>query len=144
MRIPSDIRAIRSAAPVLLERQNGHCFYCARPLRDKSHVDHFIPWSQYPHDLGHNFVLCHDSCNLEKSDTLAAAEHVAKWRERNVQWGGQIDTELRGKFVCNLETATTVAEWSYQNAEASKSRLWKTGDEYTDFDAAVLRMFQTG
>jgi hypothetical protein len=35
-------------------------------------VDHFIPWSRYPADLGHNFVLAHDRCINAKSDYLAA------------------------------------------------------------------------
>ena len=34
-------------------------------------VDHFISWSRYTTDLGHNFVLAHPGCNSQKSDYLA-------------------------------------------------------------------------
>lgn len=45
-------------APALQELQEGRCFYCQSVLRrDGTHIDHFIPWSRYPVDLAHNFVL---------------------------------------------------------------------------------------
>ena len=37
---------------------------------------HLDPWVIYPRDLGHNFVLAHKSCNLDKSDLLAATTHL--------------------------------------------------------------------
>jgi hypothetical protein len=42
--------------PVLMDLQQGKCFYCAQAIRgDGGHVDHFIPWSKYPIDLGQQF-----------------------------------------------------------------------------------------
>ncbi len=46
--------------PILLDVQKGICLYCQRPLSQQSQVDHYVPWSRYPADLGHNFVLAHD------------------------------------------------------------------------------------
>ncbi|MCC6756032.1 MAG: HNH endonuclease [Solirubrobacterales bacterium] len=40
--------------PLLIDLQRGECFYCRRRLRGPGEVDHFIPWSRYPIDLGHN------------------------------------------------------------------------------------------
>jgi hypothetical protein len=72
--------SLAAVKPILLEYQKGDCFYCRRPLRDETaHVDHFIPWSRYPVDLGHNFVLTHASCNSLKSDRLACAKHLNAW-----------------------------------------------------------------
>jgi 5-methylcytosine-specific restriction endonuclease McrA len=35
-----------------------------------AHIDHFIPWSRFPVDLGNNFVLALATCNGKKSDRL--------------------------------------------------------------------------
>ncbi len=40
-----------------MEIQEGRCFYCERRLGGAPHVDHLVPWSRYPVDLGHNFVV---------------------------------------------------------------------------------------
>ena len=71
--------------PILMDVQRGECLYCRKPLPKQSQVDHFIPWSRYPADLGHNFVLAHQGCNHAKSDYLAAEDHLAAWAERNRQ-----------------------------------------------------------
>jgi 5-methylcytosine-specific restriction endonuclease McrA len=69
--------------PILMDVQHGTCLYCQKKLSKQSQVDHFIPWSRYSADLGHNFVLAHDQCNNAKSDYLAAEKHLAAWAERN-------------------------------------------------------------
>ena len=46
---------------------------CGKLVRGAGHADHFIPWSRYPVDLGHNFVFSHPGCNNDKSDLLANA-----------------------------------------------------------------------
>src|SRR4029077_11815372 len=73
--------------PVLLDLQDGHCFYCATVLTaSNTHVDHFISWARYPVDLGHNFVLADNKCNGAKRDRLPARVHLAAWAERNAQY----------------------------------------------------------
>jgi hypothetical protein len=67
----------------LRDLQQGTCFYCGGVLREASAVDHFIPWSRYPLDLGHNFVLAHAACNNDKRDMLAATDHLERWIRRN-------------------------------------------------------------
>jgi len=76
--------------PVLLEYQDGRCFYCLQSLKDKTDVDHFIPWSRYPIDLGHNFVLAHNTCNTQKSERLAAVPHLERWCDRNEKYGNEL------------------------------------------------------
>jgi hypothetical protein len=46
-------------------------------------VDHFIPWSRYRLDLGHNYALAHTRCNVDKSDRLAAFDRLKRWHGRN-------------------------------------------------------------
>jgi 5-methylcytosine-specific restriction endonuclease McrA len=56
--------ALGAVRPVLMDLQDGKCFYCKQSMRSEAgHVDHFIPWSKYPIDLGHNFVLADSKCN---------------------------------------------------------------------------------
>src|SRR5262245_5475880 len=68
---------------VLREIQRGACFYCGRVLGERPHVDHFVPWSRYPFDLAHNFVLADDQCNDSKTSRLADVPHLERWCERN-------------------------------------------------------------
>ena len=68
-----------------LPLQEGRCFYCGDRLTEAMHVDHFVPWTLYPSNLGHNFVLADARCNEDKSDLLADISHLYRWcnRERD-------------------------------------------------------------
>ena len=75
-----DLEAVRSP---LRELQENRCFYCGEILqKEKGHVDHFVPWSRHPNDAIENLTLAHASCNVNKSNFLAAPEHLEKWKER--------------------------------------------------------------
>src|SRR5436190_661208 len=88
------------AVPVLKEFQHGECFYCRRTLKNESaHVDHFVPWSRYPVDLGHNLVLSHATCNERKSDRLAAAVHLERWTEHTAAHGTELEREFNQRGV---------------------------------------------
>ena len=63
--------------------QRKQCFYCHRRLRVMGEVDHFIPWARYQSNLVHNCVIAHRDCNSQKSDQIAAEEHLAAWVARN-------------------------------------------------------------
>ena len=65
----------------LRKLDGAQCFYCAQALKEAD-VEHFIPFSHYPRDLAHNFVLAHPTCNRSKSDTLAAGMHLERWLQR--------------------------------------------------------------
>ena len=68
----------------LWEIQNGRCFYCNDGIAEPhlGEVDHFLPRSRYPDDGIDNLVIAHKPCNRDKTDFLAAADHVENWSRR--------------------------------------------------------------
>src|SRR5262249_18064441 len=107
--------------PILLDVQKGVCLYCQKPLSRQSEVDHFVPWSRYPADLGHNFVLAHDKCNNAKADYLAAENHLAAWVERNQEHQSDFQARLvEAALPCDLAATVQIARWAYrQTAQAT-------------------------
>jgi hypothetical protein len=115
---------------ILIEYQGGRCFYCLRQVKDKVDVDHFIPWSRYPVDLGHNFVLAHGDCNAQKSDRLAALEHLERWCDRNEIHGAKLSRDFSERNIVHDEPASwRVAAWAYGQAQAAGSYVWLRGNE---------------
>lgn len=115
--------------PILIEYQHGHCFYCQKSLRDRSEVDHFIPWSRYPVDFGHNFVLTHGSCNAQKADRLASVEHLERWCRRNEEYGDEIAGAFSEKNILHdLGASWRITTWAYDQAQQSGSLVWSRGD----------------
>jgi hypothetical protein len=111
--------------PILLDVQGGICLYCRKPLTRRAQVDHFIPWSRYPADLGHNFVLAHEGCNNAKSDHLAAEEHLAAWAERNREHRAELEARLSEASLPGDVAATVrVARWVYQQTEKANGLVW--------------------
>lgn len=110
------------------------CFYCGHSLTSAD-VDHYIPFSQYPRDLAHNFVLAHPACNRSKSDTLAALPHLERWLERMVSKADAL-AEIGGEagFVSEPTVAHRVGAWAYSNAVASGSQAWSSANNYEPID----------
>ncbi len=81
----TDRTALGRARALLLELDGNRCFYCASPIRGEPVVDHFVPWSRYQLDLGHNYVLADPRGNGDKADRLAAFDHLRRWVERNAR-----------------------------------------------------------
>jgi 5-methylcytosine-specific restriction endonuclease McrA len=116
--------------PILIEYQHGGCFYCLRPLKDKGDVDHFIPWSRYPIDFGHNFVLAHGTCNAKKADRLAATEHLEKWCYRNEEYGDELAAAFHVmNIVHDRKASWRITTWAYEQAQISSSLVWRQNDE---------------
>ncbi len=110
----SDLSVVRD---VLQDVQSGYCFYCEKVMRSIGHVDHFVPWSKYPVDLGHNFVLAHQNCNSAKADHLAASEYLTAWAERNQRHREQLEVEFGQRGILHdLPTSVRIANWAYQQA----------------------------
>ena len=63
----SERRTLERYKVVLRDFQAARCFYCGKNAK-AGDLDHFIPWSRYPIDLGHNFVFAHARCNGDKRD----------------------------------------------------------------------------
>jgi hypothetical protein len=106
--------------------QEGRCFYCDGRIRGKGAVDHFIPWSRYPLDFGHNYVLADAGCNGNKGDRLAFHGHLRRWCERNEQ------PDLAAVFakralLHDLDLTRRVAVWAYSQAERTNANVWQEG-----------------
>ncbi|GAA0804895.1 HNH endonuclease [Psychrobacter piscatorii] len=111
--------------PILIDTQQGQCFYCHKPLRNNIEVDHFIPWSKYPIDTTHNFVLTDHSCNNSKRDYLAEELFYEKWLERNQQHGHMIEQEAKTiGFMANQLRSETISQWAYQIAVEHEDLVW--------------------
>lgn len=111
--------------PLLTDLQRNTCFYCHRPISGSGEVDHFIPWSRYPIDLGHNFVLAHKTCNSSKSDLLADAEHLARWLERNAVHATTLAQEFNAMAVRHdLDTSLRITHWAYEQTARAGGYVW--------------------
>lgn len=122
--------SLSQAVEYLRKLQSGKCFYCTETLKQAVDVDHFIPWSKYPRDLAHNFVLAHASCNRKKSDMLAAQQHLHNWLDRNQKYGLEIAGELSG-LIADNDCSNRVALWAYEHGIVAGSHGW-VGDRHTE------------
>lgn len=131
-----DRNALTKAKPVLIDLQANQCFYCRKPMKSDVEVDHFIPFSRYANDLGHNFVAAHRTCNNNKRDFLAAPLHRTRWQEQNLETHNQtISNELCDYFHCDAGTSLAVSNWAYQVAESSNAKLWLGINEFEEAGA---------
>lgn len=110
--------------PLLIELQQRRCFYCARDLRT-SEVDHFIPWSRYSIDLGHNFVLACKGCNSSKGDLLAGPAFLEAWKRRNEEHRLVMGEYFRERALPHdLEGSLRIAGWAYGVVGDGGGRAW--------------------
>ncbi len=117
--------SIDAYRPILQDVQKGACMYCRKPLSGKTQIDHFVPWSRYPANLGHNFVLAHDKCNNAKSDFLAAENHLVAWVERNRVHQAELQERLvAAALACDLTATVHIAKWIYQQTEKANGQVW--------------------
>jgi hypothetical protein len=138
----SDRNLLLNVQPVLRDIQENRCFYCHGLIRKQPEVDHFIPWSRYPRDLGHNFVLAHHSCNRDKSDLLAAPVHLKAWHDRNQKHGQNISSVLSPEgFICDLHAIKQVASWAYESAYTAASQVWRGIGDVIPIDDSYKAIF---
>lgn len=120
-----DRTSLEAYRPILMDVQNGTCLYCGGNLPTQTEVDHFIPWSRYPADLGHNFVLAHKKCNSAKSDHLAAEKHLAAWAGRNRQHQTELQARLQeAALPCDALASIQIARWVYRQTEVANGQVW--------------------
>lgn len=117
---------------LLMDIQRGSCFYCRGNLKKEDvEVDHFVPWSKYPVDLGHNFVLAHKKCNLAKSDSLAGEGHLERWCLRNIDYKEDLVSRFESKEVVHdLGNTNAITHWAYAQTEGVGGYVWITGKEF--------------
>ena len=138
----SSRNSLSQAVDYLRKLQSDKCFYCSSKLRDAVDVDHFIPWSKYPRDLAHNFVLAHASCNRKKSDMLAAERHLDNWLGRNQRYGLEINDELKG-FQADNDCSDRVAFWAYGQGIIVGSFGWVGGKDTEPLTQDCLELFES-
>jgi hypothetical protein len=116
---------------IISDLQDGRCFYCTGPLQQSAMaVDHFIPWSRYPVDLGHNFLLTHSGCNGRKADYLAAETHLARWLGRNRVFGLELGRRFdHAGIVHDWPASVQIACWAYSQEARTGGRVWLRGGE---------------
>jgi hypothetical protein len=112
-------------AQVLRDHQRSRCLYCAREVRGAGDVDHFIAWSRYPVDLGHNLVLAHADCNASKRDFLAHPKHVEQWWRTHVERAPELSHRLDAlKLPHDAPRSQAIAWWAYEHGEGSGAHAW--------------------
>jgi hypothetical protein len=131
----SERRNLEGYRVVMREYQSGWCFYCGKQVHGEGAADHFIPWSRYPVDLGHNFVFSHSSCNNHKRDFLGHPEHLARWRERNLDAAIMLGDVFDSSGLSHdAERSRFVAVWSYEQGEQSRVHTYLKRDDYPALD----------
>jgi 5-methylcytosine-specific restriction endonuclease McrA len=126
----------------LRKLDGSSCFYCGGPLASVD-VDHFIPFSQYPRDLAHNFVLSHPNCNRSKSDMLAAKRHLERWLERLLRRGNELaEIGIDAGLVVDAETCRRVASWGYSRAHSSQGSAWVSPNLFEEVDESYVRIVE--
>jgi 5-methylcytosine-specific restriction endonuclease McrA len=131
----TDRRSLERFTAVIRAHQSRECFYCGKRVTGSGDLDHFIPWSRYPLDLGHNFVYAHKGCNNAKRDHLAAVTHLERWRIQNLDEGHSLAEAFeREGLSSDLERSVLIARWAYEQGCASGARLWIRGGEFEDCD----------
>ena len=106
------------------------CFYCAQALKEAD-VDHFVPFSHYPRDLAHNFVLAHPTCNRSRSDTLAGGPHLERWLSRIDRHADAIsDIAMTAGMLADAQVSLKIAAWGYTAAIARGGSGWLAPGHY--------------
>ena len=117
---------------------DSRCFYCGSQVHEAD-VDHFVPFSIYPRDLMHNFVLAHPACNRSKSDTLGARQHLENWLEQITRHDDALREigEAAGR-ITEPTSCLAVARWGYANALTGGAQAWLRARTYEPVNAGYL------
>ena len=126
----SQRQGLRAVAPVLFEAQEGRCLYTQSKLAapEDGEVDHFIPFSRYAHDSGFNLVLASKGANGQKSDHLAAEQHLERWIRRNREHTRLLEQGFESvRIPANLSQTERIARWIYTQHAESQTPAWLSG-----------------
>jgi len=128
-----NLNGARKALDIIHERLDlrKKCFYCGKSIR-KYAVDHFIPWSTFSYDYGHNFVLSCNRCNSYKSNYLASYDFLLGWMEWIHHNDELIDEEMSHRQIpTNISLSVNVSHSAYNQAEVQSQNVWKGGSAST-------------
>lgn len=126
--------------PRLFDLQKGLCFYCNGSMSKdltlddtiprSCHVDHFVPWSRHADNSIDNLVAAHSECNGKKSDYLAAADHVERWRERSARHEADLATIAREVMWESQPARTLGVARAIYRMLPEDARLWHSGQSF--------------
>lgn len=137
----SSRQSLQVMAAGLRKLDGSQCFYCGHAVT-AADVDHYIPFSLYPRDVAHNFVLAHPSCNRSKSDTLAALPHLERWLARmHVKADALAEIGEAAGFQSDQLVMWQVGSWAYTSAMSGGGRAWLQANAYTLIDSAYATCF---
>ena len=129
----------------LWEIQEGRCFYCEGRIREpkQSQVDHFIPWSRYEENGLSNLVMADAKCNADKSDFLAAIEHMERWLDR-FRSPSPIASDLKAladtiQWDLSPQRTLSVARGMYVRLRGDV-KLWRLGRDFVNAEPARIRL----
>jgi len=103
--------------------QGGTCFYCKTRLTNKTHIDHFIPWSKYPNDAIENLVLACEPCNGSKTDHLTTPDLLRRWLSH---------------LTANALTLSLIADKANLDSDADRTKRLARGTYKELADGALL------
>jgi 5-methylcytosine-specific restriction endonuclease McrA len=124
--------------------QGRRCFYCHAEVADlgRTQVDHFIPWSRYPDDGLDNLVVADMKCNGLKGNSLAAAEHVARWVRRFEsdarEYASVLELAERTNWTRDAVRNLNVARGIYLRLP-DDARLWLRDKQFIEPDQELIR-----
>jgi len=134
---PGERASLERFRAVLRDHQGGRCLYCLKELRGTGCVDHFIAWSRYPVDLGHNLVLAHDTCNAKKRDFLAYAAHLERWQVSHLERASELAQRFDSLALPHDGSRSrAIAWWAYEQGEAAGAHAWIDADRFVRLDAS--------
>lgn len=126
----SDRASLAAYKVVLRGHQKERCFFCGARVRGEGELDHFIAWSRYPVDLGHNFVFTDARCNRLKRDYLAHPVHLRHWREQNLDAGEALAAQFSDADLAHdAGRSRQIALWAYGQGEAGAAHVWLRHDD---------------
>ena len=133
----SERRSLAPFARVLRDHQKGICHYCRHTISGPGVVDHFIAWSRYPVDLGHNLVLSHAGCNGSKREFLAHPIHLDSWYLSSIERSGELIERLdQSKLPHDFDRTFAIAWWAYQQGELGGAHAWIRGKVFERLGAS--------
>lgn len=137
----SSRQSLQLMAAGLRKLDGSQCFYCGYAIT-AADVDHYIPFSLYPRDVAHNFVLAHPSCNRSKSDTLAALPHLERWLARlHDKDDALAEIGEAAGFQSDRLVMRQVGSWAYTSAMTGGGKAWLQANAYTLIDSAYAACF---
>jgi hypothetical protein len=122
---------------VLRDHQSNRCLYCGKEVRGAGCVDHFIAWSRYPVDLGHNLVLAHADCNAKKRDYLAYTAHLERWQRSHLERAGELSERFDSLALPHdAARSRAIAWWAYEQGEAAGAHAWIDAERFVRLDSS--------